>query len=518
MASSDNDDYYCCSDDDDVNEYDDCAEEEDDRADDGVKKKEYDLETEDDVRKKQDEAVAKIAESLAFPPGFAAVALRHFQWDTEQLGNEWFDEQGRIREKLGLPANDGGVDVPTALNDGDLTCAICFDGFGPGEMRSAGCRSHFYCHECWRGYIRAAVGDGARCLTLRCPDPRCRAAVARELVDAVAGDDDRARYATFFLRSFVEEGKSKLVRWCPGPGCTRAVRSRVGASLREVSCDECGHVFCFGCGGDQEPHRPASCDTARAWVAKHSSDGETANWVLANTKHCPKCRRAIEKNQGCMHMTCSAPCRHEFCWLCLGPWEPHGSSFFSCNRYNQDKAEGKLTEADNRQRQAQASLERYLHYYERWTAFGASRKKAREDLDGLQDGGLDAVAAEMGRQPTEMDFLMHAYAQIVESRRVLRWTYAYVYYMDPERDGAKRELCEHLQGEAEGSLERLHDCAEKERQDLVAEVKADPSAACVDDNKFAAYREKLSNLTSVTKNHFNNLVKGFEDGIAEVVV
>ena len=25
--------------------------------------------------------------------------------------------------------------------------------------------------------------------------------------------------------------------------------------------------------------------------------------------------------------------QHDFCWVCLGPWEPHGSSWYNCNRY-----------------------------------------------------------------------------------------------------------------------------------------------------------------------------------------
>ena len=469
----------------------------------------YDFETEDDVRRCQDEVTARMSELLSVPRGFAAAFLRHCRWDAEQLQNEWFSDDRRIRGAVGLAPGRGAV--PTALNDRPLDCGICFDRYAPGEMRSAGC-PHYYCHGCWRGYIAAAVGDGPRCLLLRCPDPRCPAPVVRELVDAVAAGADRARYAVFVVRSYVEEGTSKYVRWCPGPGCALAVRSRPGSRPYEVPC-RCGHVFCFRCGEDA--HRPASCDTARAWVAKCRSDGETSSWVLANTKHCPRCRRAIEKNQGCNHMTCGAPCKHQFCWLCLGPWENHAGNNYHCNRYAADRSE--FTGEKAQRRQGRASLERFLHYYERWTAHAASLAKARQDLDGLRGGGLDQFAGAVGVPPTELDFLAEAYAQVIEGRRVLRWTYAHVYHLDPARDNV--EFCEYLQGEAEGSLERLHDCAEQERNQLkdYLAVYGDFCPAGYAAGKFAEFREKLSNLNLVTRNHFSKLVEGFESGMAEVV-
>src|SRR5689334_20633950 len=45
-------------------------------------------------------------------------------------------------------------------------------------------------------------------------------------------------------------------------------------------------------------------------------DDET--WVEQNTKPCPKCESPIEKNGGCIHMTCK--CGHEFCWMCMGTY------------------------------------------------------------------------------------------------------------------------------------------------------------------------------------------------------
>ena len=77
------------------------------------------------------------------------------------------------------------------------------------------------------------------------------------------------------------------------------------------------------------------CETVTKWIQKNSAESENANWILANTKPCPKCKRPIEKNQGCMHMVCTQ-CRSEFCWLCLGNWAEHGErtgGYYSCNRW-----------------------------------------------------------------------------------------------------------------------------------------------------------------------------------------
>jgi ariadne-1 len=100
--------------------------------------------------------------------------------------------------------------------------------------------------------------------------------------------------------------------------------------------------------------------------------------------------------------------------------------------------------------------------------------------------------------------------QIVECRRVLKWTYAYGYYL-PEHEHAKRLFFEYLQGrsfffysmqtvqpfcvlinaiytgEAESGLERLHQCAEKELQ-----IYLNAEGPSKDFNEF---RTKLAGLT-----------------------
>ncbi|KAL4553955.1 hypothetical protein LXL04_039928 [Taraxacum kok-saghyz] len=199
-------------------------------------------------------------------------------------------------------------------------------------------------------------------------------------------------------------------------------------------------LFCWNC--TEEAHRPVDCDTVLKWIMKNSAESENMNWILANSKPCPKCKRPIEKNQGCMHITCTPPCKFEFCWLCLCAWSDHDErtgGFYACNRYEAAKQEGVYDDTEKRREMAKNSLERYTHYYERWATNQSSRQKALADLQQMQS------------------------IHIVKCRRVLKWTYAYGYYL-PEREHGKRQFFEYLQGEAESGLERLYQCAEKELQ------------------------------------------------------
>jgi ariadne-1 len=208
--ADDDDDYTF---DDTCDDYDEVETTEVNAADDGEEEvQRYVVLTEDAVRARQEAETAKVAEILSIPRGFAAVLLRHFKWSAGRVQEEWFSDDARVRAATGLPADDGGVPVvPTAVSRAELSCAICFVQYPAGQTRSAGC-AHYYCGECWRSYIRAAVHDGARCLALRCRDPSCHAAVVQELVDVTADATDRERYARFALQSFVEEGSG------PGAG------------------------------------------------------------------------------------------------------------------------------------------------------------------------------------------------------------------------------------------------------------------------------------------------------------
>ncbi|KAH7542232.1 hypothetical protein FEM48_Zijuj02G0051600 [Ziziphus jujuba var. spinosa] len=460
----------------------------------------YTVLTEADIHQRQEEDIMRISTVLSISEVAASVLLRHYNWSVSKVHDEWFADEEKVRKVVGL------LEKPAfaSPNVRELICGICFEAYPLDRMYTAAC-GHPFCSTCWTGYISTAINDGPGCLMLRCPDPSCTAAVGQDMISRLASAEDKQKYSRYFIRSYVEDNRK--TKWCPAPGCEYAVDFIVGSGSYDVTC-RCSYSFCWNC--TEEAHRPVDCGTVAKWILKNSAESENMNWILANSKPCPKCKRPIEKNQGCMHITCTPPCKFEFCWLCLGAWSDHGErtgGFYACNRYETAKQEGVYDEAEKRREMAKNSLERYTHYYERWATNQSSRQKALADLQQMQTVALEKLSDIQCQPESQLKFITEAWLQIVECRRVLKWTYAYGYYL-PEHEQAKRVFFEYLQGEAESGLERLHQCAEKELQ-----VYLNAEGPSKDFNEF---RTKLAGLTSVTRNYFENLVRALENGLSDV--
>jgi ariadne-1 len=70
-------------------------------------------------------------------------------------------------------------------------------------------------------------------------------------------------------------------------------------------------MFCFLC--NTEAHSPCNCELAAKWLSYVDTESASMNWIISNSKECPKCKNYIERNQGCNSMTCR--CGHVFCFL-----------------------------------------------------------------------------------------------------------------------------------------------------------------------------------------------------------
>ena len=199
-------------------------------------------------------------------------------------------------------------------------------------------------------------------------------------------------------------------------------------------------------------HQPAPCALVKMWLKKCEDDSETANWISANTKECPKCNSTIEKNGGCNHMTCRK-CKHEFCWMCMGLWSEHGTSWYNCNRFEEKSGlDGRDAQARSRQ-----SLERYLHYYNRYANHEQSAKLDK-DLYHKTERKMQNLQTASGMSWIEVQFLDSASQALQQCRQTLKWTYAFAFYLQRNNE---TEIFEDNQKDLEMAVENLSEMFEK---------------------------------------------------------
>ena len=96
---------------------------------------------------------------------------------------------------------------------------------------------------------------------------------------------------------------------CLAASCPEVIAANVVEVVGSKQTVDRHHRFAAETGSSSAPSAAAPIDAA--------SLAEIAR--IAKTCPGKNCGAAIQKNEGCDHMTCRV-CKHEFCWLCLGDW------------------------------------------------------------------------------------------------------------------------------------------------------------------------------------------------------
>lgn len=379
------------------------------------------------------ERIHEISEILDIPPSAACPLLRNHKWTKERLFEAFTENDIKVQEESGVYAR---CHHPGPTVKGNTRrCGICLeDSLTPQDMMAMPC-GHEFCKGCWVGYIQSKMDDGPSCILATCPHVGCKEVITEEEVGHVA-PSLLPKFESYQLRNFVEVNGTS--RWCPGPGCERVAALHSSSGIFHDSdnvvacCDSCMTQFCIKCG--EEPHSPLNCKSLENWKIKCNNESETANWILANTKPCPKCRSRIEKNQGCNHMTCQK-CKYEFCWICCGDWKEHGANtggYYNCNKFSEEKDTDNQSDAARAKRE----LDRYLHYYSRYHAHAEAQRFAKRQLVETEKRMVLLQESRDYSTWSDVEFLKSANEQLVECRRVLKYTYTFAYYltMPPKHD------------------------------------------------------------------------------------
>ena len=220
------------------------------------------------------------------------------------------------------PRQNPNIAPPSGVPRG-IECQICFDektlNDFPSRRMTSNCQHEptDCCNACLAQAISISFGgnmwDDIRCpicneqleyqdmIELAPPEVFQRYTrltnISGELVT-----DSSVRYDALHLRRAVERDLPNF-RWCVGPHCSYG-EEHPDDSGPVIECSACGLLACFQ---HLVPwHHGESCSeydrriVARQARAEHKSEKE----IKRVAKRCPGCRRFINKNGGCNHMTC----------------------------------------------------------------------------------------------------------------------------------------------------------------------------------------------------------------------
>lgn len=392
----------------------------------------------------------RIAEFLGVMVEEALVLLSAYQYKQEQLLERWVENTQKVLETAGVVI---GKEPSWMVIPKDYICQVCCASESNMETLALPC-GHRYCVNCFREYIRLKIDDSN--YRLECMSLGCKIFMSPALVRRLVDDAEYQKYNRLLNQKYLDD--LQYIKWCPAPNCTYAVechgyQGSLMHVIPTVQC-KCGKSFCFNCASDD--HQPCVCALVKLWKKKCEDDSETANWISTNTKECPKCHTTIEKNGGCNHMTCKK-CRYEFCWVCHGPWAEHGSSWYNCNRYEEKSSE----DARDTQNKSRQSLERYLHYYNRYFNHMRSIKLEREFYEKIETSMETMQKTDLSW--IEVQFLKEGAKTLLECRNTLMWTYAFAYYLERTLE---TEIFEGNQRDLELAVENLAGLLEKDIKEL----------------------------------------------------
>ncbi|KAM0158942.1 hypothetical protein ACHAQE_000712 [Botrytis cinerea] len=174
-------------------------------------------------------------------------------------------------------------------------CVSCMEVGEKVKMCVLSCK-HAYCGECIAGAFQSALSSKTR---FKC----CKVNVVTNLAS-------RWLDATFIssYKMMILEQTTKDPRYCSSKECAKFIPpANIHGTI--AICQACKHRTCAPCGNEEHP---GVCKEDKEGLAVQAL-AEKEGW-----RNCPRCKFVIEKNEGCLHMTCK--CLFEWCWECKREW------------------------------------------------------------------------------------------------------------------------------------------------------------------------------------------------------
>jgi len=129
-------------------------------------------------------------------------------------------------------------------------------------------------------------------------------------------------------------------------------------------------------------------------------------------------------------MTCKQ-CEFGFCWICLGDWKIHGSAsggYYKCNKFEEAAKDEKFNKQEKKREEAKTELKRYMFHYERYANHNKSGDHAQK-LRPVIENKIEQLHRIKSYPVGELEFLLDALDEVIKCRHVLKWTYAFGFFV-----------------------------------------------------------------------------------------
>ena len=438
-----------------------------------------------------------------FPESFFLKALREAKFMTDRAMRKLEDT---IFDKL----EDKKYHEVVLDKKKSYECNILCEEFEFSKIRHFGC-GHTFEEECMTEYIMEEIKrKGPLSIDSLCPYDGCGFMITQSIVDDNCDGVKKALFQKFCMDNFTQ--LSPYVVPCLNSNCPKYFLASESSVLPSdclpqlyAICD-CGCNACLGC--QSKGHEPLKCEMYKQWEESIGQilDSLNENWKKSNSKKCPGCKVDIQKNEGCMHMTC-AKCRHEFCWLCMGDWKKHGSNtggYFKCNIFVEE-------EHSDQEKADIAKLQFYTdRYFQHRNSLEASEKKFQKIAPKYTDyedktNLVPKVNDEL--YPGMLNFYRDGFRTILKCRSFVTFTYPLAYFIKNE---SELKLFLENQYMLEFSLEKLDKFFQKNELESFIQVKANQVYLSKDYEK---NRSSVIGMISQLEGQFTNAVKEFKDPV-----
>ena len=185
-------------------------------------------------------------------------------------------------------------------------CLICAEKLSDNEKEdnSLSC-AHLICNSCYFLYLKEKINNN-HIDKITCCQKDCKTILYNEFILKKIQQNKELLNKYLKLKERRKIMLNPNTQLCPIAGCDSYAK-KIDKNIF-VKCIDNNHEFCFNCLKDW--HIGKECDTK---IENKSLD----EYIKVNdVRRCPKCKIAIQKNEGCNHIICSN-CKCEFCWLCL---------------------------------------------------------------------------------------------------------------------------------------------------------------------------------------------------------